>query len=374
MVFTSDHVLLREIFEQPGAIRNTIRAETHEIDQVARLLRSRRIHFIGMGSSYFASVYANYLFAELIHSTPVNHLASEFIHYPSMIPANEIIVALSQSGESIETVKAIQIVKKKGNFVVAVTNEPRSTLARLSDRVLLTHAEKERASSTKTFASTLAILYCLISSVAAQTKQISERKREILFEKLMQMTRTMDESMESWSQNAKHQASKLLNCEAAMILGRGPNLPGALQGALLLKEVAKLPAEGMSSGEFAHGPIEAISKKISVVVLGGGRTSKLQYRLALRSESLHAKVLMIAPHEVRNMDSICYGETDEDLAVFPCAALLELLRVPCCSRKGIEPGSLQRHPQGNETRVGGYGDFRPHCFRRSGSRHHSCRS
>jgi glucosamine--fructose-6-phosphate aminotransferase (isomerizing) len=335
--FSSEHVLLREIREQPGAIRNTIGAESHEIDQIAHLLQRRRIHFIGMGSSYFASIYANYLLAEQIRSAPVNHLASEFIHYPSTIPTHEISLALSQSGESIETVKAVQILKKKSNFVIVVTNEPRSTLARLSDRVLLTHAEKERASSTKTFASTLAILYCLIVSVAAQSGQIGERKRDILLEKLLQMTRTMDECMESWSQEAKHHANKLLNCEAAMILGRGPNLPAALQGALLLKEVTKLPAEGMSSGEFAHGPIEAISKKFSVVVLGGGRTSNLQYRLALRSKSLHAKVLMLTPHAVRNMDSINYGETDEDLAIFPSAVLLELLAYHAAVRKGLNP-------------------------------------
>lgn len=330
-------MLLREIREQPGAIRDTIRAESHEIDQVARLLKRRRIHFLGMGSSYFASVYANYLLADLIHSASVNHIASEFIHYPSTIPTNEISLALSQSGESIETVRAIQLLKKKGNFVIGVTNEPKSTLAKLSDRVLLTHADEERASSTKTFASTLAVLYCLMASLAAQTKQISESKRGLLFEKLLQMTRTLDECMDSWIRDAKHQASKLLNCDAAMILGRGPNLPAALQGALLLKEVTKLPTEGMSSGEFAHGPIEAISKKISVIILGGGRTSKLQYRVALRSKSLHAKVLMITPHEVRNVESICYGETDEDLAVFPCAALLELLAYHAAVSKRLNP-------------------------------------
>ena len=336
-MFRSEHVLLREIREQPGAIRNTIGAESHEIEHVAYLLRRRRIHFIGMGSSYFAAVYANYLLAELMHNAPVNHLASEFIHYPSTIPTNEISIALSQSGESIETVKAMQMLKRKGNFVVAITNEPKSTLAKLGDRVLLTHAGKERASSTKTFASTLAILYSIAVSVARQTKQISERKRDLLFQALIQMTRTMDERMESWNRDAKHEASKLLNCHAAMVLGRGPNLPAALQGALLLKEVAKLPAEGMSSGEFAHGPIEATSKKMSIVVLGGGRTSYLQYRLALRSKTLHAKVLMITPREVRNVDSICYGETDEDLGVFPCAALLELLAYHAALRKGLNP-------------------------------------
>jgi len=337
MVFTSEHMLLLEIREQPSAVRNTIGAESHEIAKVARLLGRRRIHFLGMGSSYFASLYANYLLAGLVHIAPVNHLASEFIHYPSPIPTNEISVALSQSGESIETVKAVQLLKKKGNFVVGVTNEPRSTLAKLSDRVLQIRAGKERASSTKTFASTLAVLYCLIAAVAAQTKQISERKRDLLFEELLQMTRTLDESMEAWSQETRYYASKLFNCEAAMVIARGPKLAAALQGALLLKEVAKLPAEGMSSGEFAHGPVEAVSKKISIVVLGGGRTSRLQYRLALRSKSLHAKALMITPHEVGNVDSICHGETHENLAVFPSAALLELLAYHAAIRKGLNP-------------------------------------
>ena len=99
-----------------------------------------------MGSSYVASLYASYLLAELTRSAAENHLASEFIHYPSTIAANEISIALSQSGESIETVKAVQLLKRKGNFVVGVTNDPKSTLAKLSDRVVLTHAGKERAS------------------------------------------------------------------------------------------------------------------------------------------------------------------------------------------------------------------------------------
>jgi len=334
---TGEHILLREMFEQPHAIRHTIDLESNEIDQVANCFRKRRIHFMGMGSSYFASLYASYLLADLTHNAAANHLASEFVHYPSTIAASEISVALSQSGESIETVEAVRLLKKKGNFVVGVTNEPKSTLAKLSDRVVLTHAGRERASSTKTFASTLAILYCLIIAVAARSKEISERKKGILLERIVRMTRTIDVSLESWNDDARSQSNKLVNCRAAMILARGPNLPAALQGALLLKEVTKIPAEGMSSGEFAHGPVEAVSRRISVVVLGGGRTSKLQYRLALRSKALHARVLMITPSEVRRVDSICYGEIDENLAVFPCAALLELLAYHTAVKKRLNP-------------------------------------
>jgi glucosamine--fructose-6-phosphate aminotransferase (isomerizing) len=341
MESSNAHVLLRELREQPKAVRETIEAESYELDQVARLVKRRRIHFLGMGSSYFASLYASYLLPELTRNAAVNHVASEFVHYPPPIASSEVSVALSQSGESIETVKAVRLLKKEGRFVVGVTNEPKSALARLSDRVVLTHAGRERASSTKTFAATLAILYSLVVAIAARTKEISERGRDLLFERMLRMTRILDASFESWNDDARFQSNKLANCRAAMVLARGPNLPAALQGALLLKEVAKIPAEGTSSGEFAHGPIEALSRRISVVVLGGGRTSKLQYRLALRSKALHARTLMITPVKVRAVDSISYGKINENLAVFPCAVLLELLAYHTALKKRLNPDQFK---------------------------------
>ena len=334
---TNEHILLQELHDQPNAIRKTIDAEMSEIDRCARFLGRKRIHFFGMGSSYFASLYARYLLTALAHNATSSHLASEFIHYPSASPGSEVSIALSQSGESIETVKTVRLLKKKGNFVIVVTNEQESTLARLGDWIILTHAGKEKASSTKTFASTLAILYCLSAAVAARTKQISDAKKNTLVEGIMRMTRSMDVSLESWSADARSKSNKLVNSRAVMVLGRGPNLPSALQGALLLKEVAKIPAEGMSSGEFAHGPIEIVSKKVSVIILGGGRTSRLQCQLAIRSKALHAWTLMITPNQVQGMDSISYGENDEYLAVFACSAVLELLAYHTAVKKRINP-------------------------------------
>jgi len=333
----SEHILLQELREQPNAVRDTIDAERLNVDQVARSLGRKRIHFLGMGSSYFASLYANYLFAGWPHIHAASHIASEFIHYPSVIAPNEICIALSQSGESIETVDAARLLKKKGLFVLGVTNQPKSALARLSDHVVLTHAGVERASSTKTFASTLAILYFLVVSVAARSKAISERRKSSLIEGMMQMTRRIDANLESWSNAMRHSSTQLANCRAAMVLARGPTVPAALQGALLMKEVAKIPAEGMSSGEYAHGPVEAASRRIGVVVLGGGRTSRLQYRLALRAKTLHCRTLMIAPRESGGLDSIGYGEVEENLAVFPCAVLLELLAYHIALKKRLNP-------------------------------------
>jgi len=332
-----EHVLFRELREQPQAIRETVDAEIDEVDQTSRLLKGRRIHFLGMGSSYFASLYGSYLLVELTRTVATAHIASEFAHYPPAIAANEASVVLSQSGESVETIRAVRLLKKKGTFIVGVTNEAGSTLATLADRVLLMHAGKEKASSTKTFASTLTILFCLVVALAAQTKEMDERKKDLLIERMVRMTRTLDASLESWNNETGSQSSKIANCRAAMVLARGPNLAAALQGALLLKEVAKIPAEGMSSGEFAHGPVEMVSRRISVVVLGGGRTSKLQYQLALRSKTLGANTLMIAPSEARNMDSICYGKIDENLAVFPSAMILELLAYHTGVKRKLNP-------------------------------------
>ena len=333
----TEHVLLRELREQPKAIRETVEVNRNEFDQVAGLLTRKRIHFLGMGSSYFASLYGAYLLADFTDSTVVNHLASEFVHYPSTIPKNEISIVLSQSGASIETVKATRLLKKHNNFVVGVTNEPESTLAKLSDRVVLTHAGEERASSTKTFASTLAILYCLTVALAGRRKAIGERRCELLIEGIVRMSRKLDVNLDAWDHYARHQSTKLANCRAAMVLARGPNLAAALQGALLLKEVAKIPAEGMSSGEFAHGPIEAVSDRICVVILGGGRTSRLQDRLAFRSKNLHAKTIMISPYVVRGIVSMAHRETDENLAVFPCVVLLELLAYHTALNRRLNP-------------------------------------
>ena len=331
------HVLFHEMCEQPKAIRDTIEKQSGEIESAARVLAGKRIQFLGMGSSFYASVYARYVLADLTHLTAVNHLASEFYHYPSKISATDVCVALSQSGESIETVKSVRLLKRRGNLVVAVTNNSNSTLARLGDRVLLTHAGKEKASSTKTFAATLAILYCLAVTLAVRTGTVTGRKGSMLLEALTDVSQRVELGLESWSNHAGSESVKLVKSRAAMVLARGPNLAAALQGALLLKEVAKMPAEGMSSGEFSHGPIEAVSKRVSVIILGGGRTSRLQSRLADRLNQLRANTLMVGPGAPMGVSTIPYGEIREDLAVFPAVLILELLAYHAALRKRLNP-------------------------------------
>ena len=290
-----------------------------------------------MGSSYFVSLYAKYLFQELAQKRVESHLASEFIHYPPTIKSDDAFVAISQSGDSIETVKAVQLLKRKHALVLGITNNPKSSVAKLCNHVLLTHAGEERCSSTKTFTSTLALLYDLATAVAVRNGSISQRTGDVRLNRLMQTILTLVERFGEWEEESRLWAGRLASCRSAMVIGRGPNLVAALQTALLLKEVAKLPAEGMSGGEFTHGPIEAISNKIGVIVLGGGRTARLQIKLAHRAKSLGAHVQMLAPHKVQNIDSVGFGDFDEALMVFPCMIILNLLIYNAAVSKGLNP-------------------------------------
>lgn len=334
---TKEHVLLHEIREQPNAIRDTLFMERRQISHTANALGRRHLHFLGMGSSYLASLYAKYLLQELAQRRVETHLASEFIHYPPALERSDVFVAISQSGESIETVKAAEFLKRRHVPILGITNDSRSKLAKLSNQLLITHAGKERCSSTKTFTSTLALLHDFATATALHAGRIDEQRQELLSNSLMRTVLSLEKRLGGWEEASRLWASRLASCRSVMVVGRGPNVVAALQGALLLKEIAKIPAEGMSGGEFSHGPIEATSNQMAVVVLGGGRTGRLQSKLAHRTNSLGGRVLMVAPREVRGIDSISFGEGDEALTIFPCIVVLNLLAYYAAIKNGLNP-------------------------------------
>ena len=335
---TSEHLLLHEIREQPTTILETLEAEKTRIPQAARFLGRRTIHFLGMGSSYCSCLYAKYLLEELAQRRSEAHLASEFLHYPPSLTPNDVFVAISQSGESIETVKAVEMLRRKHAHtrILAITNDPESKLAKLSDITLLTHAGVEKVSATKTFTSTIALLYVLAATIAQRSGKISERKLSHPWNNLTQSAKNLKDNFGTWEERTNSFAERFASCRSLMIVGRGPNVVAALQGALIFKEVAKVPTEGMSGGEFTHGPMEALSSEIGVVVLGGGRTRELQIKLAQRAKALGACVLMLTPQRTEGVDSIEFVESDESLMVFPCNVILNLLTYFTAVKRGLD--------------------------------------
>ena len=332
---SSEHLLLNEIREQPTTILDTLEAEKKSLPQAANFLIRRDIHFLGMGSSYCAGLYARYLLQEMAARRSEVHLASEFIHYPQDVVANDAFVAISQSGESVETVKAVELLKRKRALVLGITNNPESKLARLSNQTLLTHAGTEKVSATKSFTSTLTLLHMLSATISRRTGKINERKLSQLSNQLTKTASNLKHDFGRLEESCKPSSEQLAGSRSGMIVGRGPNLVAALQGALIFKEVAKIPTEGMSGGEFTHGPMEAVSKEMGVVVLGGGRTRELQAKLAGRAKTLGAYVLLLAPDASDGLDSIQFSACEESLMIFPCNVILNLLTYFTALRRGL---------------------------------------
>jgi glucosamine--fructose-6-phosphate aminotransferase (isomerizing) len=332
---SSKHILLQEIREQPRAILDTIELESQEIRRVSSHLRGRRIRFLGMGSSYYASVYAKYLLQDLAQADVEAWTASEFVHYPSAVSSKDVVVTVSQSGESIETVRAVQLLKKARIRVLGITNQPESTLAKLSDTLLLTHAGKEKASATKTFVAALALLNQLAVSTALKVGQISESKAAELARRLLICAREMEDELPSLEERVKPWGQSLAKSSAAMILGRGFDFAGAMQGALLIKEVAKIPTEAMTGGEFMHGPIEIVTQDLLVVALSSGRSTTLMRQLGRRIGKIGGRFMILSPY--KGINTVTFREKNEILTIFPSTVLLELLTYFSALEIGLDP-------------------------------------
>jgi glucosamine--fructose-6-phosphate aminotransferase (isomerizing) len=290
---------------------------------------------LGMGSSYYASVYAKYLLQDLAQADVEAWIASEFIHYPSAVSSKEVVVAVSQSGESVETVRAVQLMKKARIRVLGVTNQPESTLAKLSDTLLLTHAGREKASATKTFVAALALVNQLAVSTALKVGHISEWRAAEFARRLLICARDVEDELPIWEERAKPWGQSLAKSSAAVILGRGFDFAGAMQGALLIKEVAKIPAEAMTGGEFMHGPIEIVTQDLFVVALSSGRSMTLMRQLGKRVGKIGGRLMILSPYQ--GINTVKFREKNEILTIFPSTVLLELLAYFSAVQKGLDP-------------------------------------
>jgi glucosamine--fructose-6-phosphate aminotransferase (isomerizing) len=336
----SEHQLLKEIREQPAAILETLAQESKEIDRVSEKF-PRSVCFLGMGSSYYASLYAKYLLQEVAHIDVRLELASEFLHYPPHVRRDQAFVAVSQSGESVETVRAVRFLREKHASVIGVTNRADSKLAALSQKILLTHAGEEKASATKTFTSTLALMHRLAFSAGVHSGYVNRGKFTRSSKRMLECAQSMRKQIPKWEPRIKRLVDRFANDRTVTVLGRGYNLAAALQGAILLKEVAKLPAEGMSAGEFMHGPIEIASQGMLAVVLLGGHTSRLMRSLVRKLGGYGTDVLTIGPERVGSTEAICLEERDQTLIPISAIVCLDLLAYFLALKRRLNPDEFR---------------------------------
>jgi len=271
------HFMLKEIFEQPRAVIDTIRGRVSEekgdavfeevhLDQKV-LKKIRRIILIACGTSYHAALVGKFLFEEFCRIPVEVDIGSEFRYRNPIIGEDTLLIAISQSGETADTLAGLREGKKKGAMTLAICNVVESTLARESHSVIYTHAGPEiGVASTKTFITQLVVLLLLALRMGRELGRIGVQEGRSLIEELIKIPHRMEETLKS-SKQVVQIAKKYLQAKHFLYLGRGINYPIALEGALKLKEISYIHAEGYPAGEMKHGPIALIDREMPVVVL-----------------------------------------------------------------------------------------------------------
>jgi glucosamine--fructose-6-phosphate aminotransferase (isomerizing) len=271
------HFMLKEIFEQPRAVIDTIRGRLSEEkgDAVLEdvqfaptfLKEMRRINLVACGTSYHAALVGKFLIEEFCRIPVEADIGSEFRYRNPIIGESDLFVAISQSGETADTLAALREAKKKGAMTLTICNVVESSLARDVDHVIYTHAGPEiGVASTKTFTTQLVTLFLLALRIGRELGILSHERGKTLIEELVRVPHLMEEMLKTSSQVVKV-ARKYLQARDFLYLGRGINYPIALEGALKMKEISYVHAEGYPAGEMKHGPIALIDREMPVVVL-----------------------------------------------------------------------------------------------------------
>jgi glutamine---fructose-6-phosphate transaminase (isomerizing) len=318
------HYMLKEIHEQPRAVADTLVGRVdleHDdvlLDGIDLDVKSiKRIVFIACGTSYHASLVGEFLVESLARIPVEVDLASEFRYRDPILGPGDLVVAVSQSGETLDTMEAIREAKKKGARILAISNVVESSIPRLADHSFYTHAGPEiGVASTKAFTTQLVGMTLLAIYLGRRTGTLSpERARDLLAE-LVQLPTKMRDVVESGAQ-LQVLARRYGHGVGFLFLGRGAQYPIALEGALKLKEISYIHAEGYAAGEMKHGPIALIDEHLPVVVLAprGPHYEKVVSNLA-EVRARQGKVLAVATKG----DAEIGGHAD-DVVLVPDSAL-----------------------------------------------------
>ena len=272
------HFMLKEIHEQPRAIEDTIRGridrEHGDINgaeiglENIDVTKISRIVLLACGTSHHSAIAGRYYLESLAKIPTMVELASEFRNRDAVVGAGDLVVAVSQSGETLDTLQAVKEAKAKGAKILAVANVIGSAIPRISDGALYTHAGPEiGVASTKCFSTQLAALLMLAIYVGKRRGTLDAKKAGDLIEGLAKLPNQMKDVVTGTKQLVASVARRYGEARDVLFLGRGLSFPIALEGALKLKEISYVHAEGYAAGEMKHGPIALIDAQTPVVVV-----------------------------------------------------------------------------------------------------------
>tara|TARA_R110000850_G_scaffold271031_2_gene404644 strand:+ start:33280 stop:35127 length:1848 start_codon:yes stop_codon:yes gene_type:complete len=272
-----EHFMLKEIHEQPNVIKDTYRGRLLADqgilklggleDHIQKFINANRIIIIGCGTSWHAGLVAEYIFEDLARIPVEVEYASEFRYRNPIITEKDVVIAISQSGETADTLAAIKLAKSKGAFVYGICNVVGSTISRETHSGTYTHAGPEiGVASTKAFTTQITVLTLIALKLANIKGTISYRDYNIYLRELELIPQRVQKVLDT-NDHIKSIAEVFKNAKNFLYLGRGYNFPVALEGALKLKEISYIHAEGYPAAEMKHGPIALIDEEMPVVVI-----------------------------------------------------------------------------------------------------------
>ncbi|NQU70578.1 MAG: glutamine--fructose-6-phosphate transaminase (isomerizing), partial [Rhodospirillales bacterium] len=268
------HFMLKEIYEQPAVIGDTLNVFLNPAafsismpDMQFSLAEIPCVTIIACGTSYYAGMVAKYWFESIARIQAEIDIASEFRYREAPMREGGMALFISQSGETADTLAALRYAKSQGQHIVSIVNVPESTISRESDLVLQTHAGPEiGVASTKAFTTQLTVLACLAIATARARGAIDEQAEAVLAASLTEVPSRAVEVLNN-DEKLRELAADIMDATDVLYLGRGVGYPIALEGALKLKEISYIHAEGYAAGEMKHGPIALIDETVPVIVI-----------------------------------------------------------------------------------------------------------
>ncbi len=268
------HFMQKEIYEQPHIIGDSLSRFLDPVNKKINIpdlkldwSKVSKIDLIACGTSFYACQVATYWIEKYTKISAVAHLASEFRYRTFLCDKNNLSIFISQSGETADTLAALKYAKSQKSKILSIVNVNESSISRESDFVLSIAAGPEiGVASTKAFSAQLSILASLCLVMAREKKTISKSKELELTESLIEVPSNMSLALDL-SEKIKSLSNEVVNAKSALFLGRGVSFPIAMEGALKLKEISYIHAEGYASGEMKHGPIALVDDKVPVIII-----------------------------------------------------------------------------------------------------------
>ena len=344
------HFMLKEIFEQPQSITDTFRGRLISASQpisISSLKKhyevfknANRIIFISCGTSWHSSLLAEYYFEELLRIPVEVEYASEFRYRNPVIKKGDIVIPISQSGETADTLAAIKMAKEKGAFLYGICNVVGSSIARETHTGIYTHAGSEiGVASTKAFSCQISLLLLMALNLGSKFRSIDQERYSRVIKELEDLPRTIEKVLKS---NAiiESISEKYLDAQNFLYLGRGYHFPIALEGALKLKEISYIHAEGYPAAEMKHGPIALIDKNMPVVVIA---TKKGNYHKVISNimeiKARGGKIIAVVSEGDREIEKLSdqiieIPNCDELIAPILANIPLQLLSYHIANKKG----------------------------------------